>query len=125
MQPDLPPPARPSAPLPPPARQIRPPVPGWLWVAFGLGPVPVWMLICLVGSASQPSNIMPTVVAGFFGGLFSGIPMIAGLALASRFYSGTTARIVAGIGFAVGLIVGLAAILFAGCMCLVSLSNHH
>ena len=68
---------------------------------------------------------MPATMGGAVAGLFCAIPLLGGLALASRFYSDTASRIVAGIGFAIALVVGLAAVLFAGCMCILSLGNHH
>ena len=58
-------------------------------------------------------------------GLVCGLPLLGGLALASRFFGGTGARIAGGVMFAGLLLVGLGAVGFAGCICLMGTPNFH
>ena len=114
-------PEEPFPPPVPPARQppeVRPPVPGWLFALFGLGPILVCVLFCVVSVHGQPEQMGQATMIGFIGGVVFGVPMLCGLALAARFSSGTGARIVGGLFFGVLCVVGFGGVLFAGCMCL-------
>ena len=70
-------------------------------------------------------QLATTGLIGAICGLLLGLPMLGGLALAARFFHETGARIMMGFAFAVLMTVGLAGILFAGCMCLVGGTNMH
>ena len=120
----LPPSSTPLSPPPLPPN-VRPPVPGWLWLLFGLGMVPVGAVLCLanfVGNSGSPAQLGLT---GALAGLVCGLPLLGGLALASRFFGGTGARIAGGVMFAGLLLVGLGAVGFAGCICLMGTPNFH
>ena len=122
--PDEPPPSLPTTP-PPRTPGVRPRVPGWMWALFGLGLVPVGVLICVVLTHPPANQLGAVSLVGAVGGLLLGLPMLGGLALAARFFHETGARVVMGGVFAVVITVGVAGILFAGCMCLVGGTNMH
>ena len=108
----------PSAYRPPP--EARPPVPGWMWALFGLGPILVCMLFCVFSVHGQASEIGTAAMIGFIGGVVLSVPLLCGLALAARFSSDTGGRIVIGLFFAFLCAVGFGGVIFAGCMCLTS-----
>ena len=113
----------PEEPSPPSTRQSpesRPPVPGWLWLLFAFGLVPVGTLLCAVASHGQPNQIGQAAMIGFIGGLVLGVPMLCGLALAARYHSDTGSRIGMGLFFAFLCAIGFAGVIFAGCMCLMN-----
>ncbi len=96
-----------DSPIPAPKKTRRPPAPGWLWAAFGLVPVVVGALI-LSGAHLGTRAVF---------GLILGAPMLGGLALSASFFDEPLKRIVFGIAFGVVILVGLFAIVCAGCMC--------
>ena len=93
-------------------------MPGWLWLLFGLGMVPVGAGLCLASFGNNSGGLAQLGLAGALGGLVCGLPLVGGLALAGRFFSGVGGRIVGGLMFACLLLVGLGAVGFAGCICL-------
>ena len=87
---------------------------------FGLGLIPIGAIIGMATARPPVDHLDVTTLIGAVCGLILGIPMLGGLALAARFFRETGARIVMGFVFAVLLTVGLAGVLFAGCMCLMN-----
>ena len=115
MSDDLPP--IPAA-APSSTRLTRPPVPGWLWLLFGLGMIPVGAVLSLASFGSNSGSIPQLVLAGAAAGMVCGLPLLGGLALAGRFFSGVGGRILGGLMFTCLLLVGIGAVGFAGCLCL-------
>ncbi len=92
-----------------------------MWLLFGLGLIPVGILFCLATASSGQSSGLAVVGAGL--GLILGLPMLGGLALSSRLFHDSGSRIVMGIIFSFIILVGLAGIVFAGCLCVMNGSN--
>ena len=122
-------PDEPLAPLPkttpPQVPGPRLPVPGWMWATFGLGLIPVGAVIGMAVARPPVDQLATTGLVGAVCGLFLGLPMLGGLALAARFFQETGARVMMGFAFAVLMMVGLGGVLFAGCMCLTSGMSMH
>ncbi len=72
---------------------------------------------------SYPGQLGPAASSGAICGLILGLPMLGGLALASRFFNDTGARVAMGVVFAFIIMVGLVGVFFAGCICLLSRSH--
>ena len=119
------PPTLPPSPPPPPLLLpgARPPVPGWMWAAFGTGLIPVCALIFMENVASYPDQLGAAAANGAICGAILGLPMLGGLALAGRFFKDTGARVAMGVVFAFIIMVGLLGLLFAGCIYLMSRSH--
>lgn len=130
--------AMPDAPLPPalpepPSRppSLRPPPPGALvWMAFLFGPSVVFAFGCVVallltGSRGLPGagELMGAAGVGAVAGMLLGTCLVGGLALATRFYTGMVGRIVGGLLIGLTLLIGLAGVAFAGCMCVMQISR--
>lgn len=115
--PDEAPPSLPSIP-PPRSPGSRPPVPGWTWGLFGLGLVPVGVLIGVASVHPSTNQFGTAALIGAMIGLILGLPMLGGLALAARFFHEIAARVMMGVVFALVITVGLAGVIFAGCMCI-------
>ena len=117
----------PTDPLSPPPlpQNVRPPVPRWLWLLFGLGLVPVGIVVTAYTTGIGLAGLPIAIPTGTMAGLICGLPFVGGLALAGRFFSSVAARIVGGVLFAVLLLVGLAAVGYAGCMCLMPGGQMH
>ena len=98
-------------------------MPRWLWLLFGLGLVPVGIVVTAYATGAGIAGLPIAIPTGTMAGLICGLPFVAGLALAGRFFSGVAPRIVGGLLFAVLLVVGLAAVGYAGCMCLMQGQN--
>ena len=91
---------------------------------FGFGPaLACGLILCVyhpVGSDEALGAILSVVLY-----LFCGIPMLAGLALAARFFDGFMARFLGGIALAFLIVVLIGAVLYAGCMCSNMMSRHN
>ena len=111
-----PPPTPPLPPALPP--NARPPVPRWLWLLFTLGFVPVGIVVTAYASGIGLAGLPMAIPTGTMAGLICGLPFVGGLALAGRFFSSVAARVAGGVLFAVLLLVGLAVVGYAGCVCL-------
>ena len=95
----------------------RPPVSGWLGLLFGLGPT-VLAAAVLAVTFSGPQPLPGLVIGALFYGVIGGTCFSSGLVLASRFYSGTRARILGGLAAGLLAVLVFVAMLFAGCKCL-------
>jgi hypothetical protein len=107
-------------PLPKPP---RPPAPGWMCALFGLGLVPVGVLVCLIAAKGDSSQYMKEGLAGAACGLILGGPMLGGLALAARLFDGAVARFLCGILFGALIIAGAGGVVFFGCVYLITHSK--
>ena len=126
----LPPVPRAPLPGPPALRPPRPPPPGpVVWLAFLFGPPVLLTVGCvllqlLTVRREMDSGLAAAGMVGLVTGLVLGAVGVGGLALATRLFTTPVGRIVGGIALAVALLVGLAGVAFAGCMCVaVSLKN--
>jgi hypothetical protein len=70
-------------PIPEPKHAPRPPVPAWMWILFGF----VWSPLAVLIFSPEVDGVVSAVW-----GLLLGLPMLAGLALASRWYDGLLVR---------------------------------
>ena len=118
--PPSPPPLPPALPL-----DARSPVPRWLWLLFTLGFVPVGIAVTAYASGVGLAGLPMAIPTGTMAGLICGLPFVGGLALAGRFFSSVAARIVGAVLFAALLWVSLAAVGYAGCVCLMGNGNFH
>ena len=121
---DAPPPPLPgpTPPALPTGKPRRPPVAGWMWLLFTAGPVAAGAVLGLIAGLSDGGRLN-SAFQGILGGMAFGgfcIPvLLGGMALSGRFFEGTGPRIVGALMFSGLLVVGLGAVFFAGCMCLV------
>ncbi len=89
-----------------------------MWAVCTLGLIPVGALI---GMSTQPATrLIDGALAGGLVGLVLGLPLCGGLALAARFHSGVASRLFGAVMFGLLILVGLAAVGFAGCMCILA-----
>ena len=89
-----------------------------MWLLFGSGMVPVGAVLGVYLSGATVHKMAVPLIAGGVVGAICGLPLVGGLALAGRFFSGIAGQFLGGLLFAALLVVGLAAAGFAGCMCL-------
>jgi hypothetical protein len=94
-----------------------------MWLLFGLGMIPVGILVSLAGFGGNSGDVPGLVMAGATCGFVCSVPMLGGLALSGRFYRGVGARIGGALLFAALLTVGLGAVCFAGCMCILATNS--
>ncbi len=122
--PEDPPISAPEEPPEPPPRPPSTPAPGWMWAIFGLGMVPVGAaLFCALIGQSRPDQMAQAATFGGIGGLILGLPMLGGLAIASRFYENWLTRLICGVIFGVVIAVGVLGVIFAGCMCALKIGS--
>ena len=99
-------------------------------MAFLFGPSVVLALGCillvLINSKRAPeaSDLLGAAIGGAVAGMLVGVCFVGGLAMATRFYAGIVGRLVGGVLLGVALLVGLGAMAFAGCMCVLYTGQH-
>ena len=93
--------------VPAAVRPARPPVPGWMWKWFTLGPVVIFALWAVVRALRFAGGLLTAPFEGALSGLIAALPFLAGLALAGRIWTGTTGRIVGGLLFGFLFLVGI------------------
>ena len=104
----------------PPGKPPRSPVPGWMWLLFTVGAIVAGSLLGSLAGMSDGGSLKD-IAQGIGGGAVLGLfcsPVLAGaLALSGRFFEGTGPRIAGTLMFTGLLVVGLGAVFFAGCLC--------
>lgn len=104
---------------PPVLPKPKPPLPpGWMWAIFGFGPPVIGALLCTLNA--HGGNVGAQAIGGLMGGIFAAIPLTIGLAIAGRLFHSATGQFIGGIAMSLALLCLLGAVLFAGCMCVVS-----
>ncbi len=97
-------------------RSPRPPVPLWLGLLFGFGPAVVSVVLLWLRLPSGADEALGAILSiSFF--LVCGIPMLGGLAIAARFFTGLIARFFGGIAFALLILIMIWSAVYVGCKC--------
>ncbi len=94
-----------------------------MWAVFGLGMIPVGMVVCLIAAKGDQSQYLSEGLAGGACGLILGLPMLGGLALAVRLFNNQTVRFLCGLLFGVLIMAGAGGVVFTGCVYLITHSK--